>query len=160
MWLRRSALGILNSWTATPSFFIERYQIRNELKRLTIFIANYFDSKLDRIVLFGSYLNMLRFNSQSDIDVAVILINSEEWHLVDSDTLKFKDRASNCRRDFYSALREFCRTLTRNYDIKIYTKKDLELIYKHDRYMPGPRGGNFATDISRGRIIFKNKEAR
>lgn len=143
-----------------PSFFIERYRIRNELERLIIFITNYFGSELDRIVLFGSYLNILRFNSQSDIDVAVILQDLEEWDLIDPDNLKFKNGVSNCRRDFYGALREFCRTLTRSYDIKIYTKKDLELIYKHDGYMPGPRGGNFATDIVRGRTIFKNKEAR
>lgn len=152
-------MGILNSWVAMPPFFIERYKIRSELKRLTTFITNYFGSEVDRIVLFGSYLNLLQFNFRSDIDIAVILLDSEKWHLIDSNTLKFRDEVPDCRINFYSTLIELCKTLTRGYDIKIYTKKDLDLIYKRDRYMPGPRGGNFATDIARGKTIFKNRGA-
>lgn len=134
---------------------LECMRIKSELWLFVPFVKSYFGEKLLKIILFGSFLSFFRFKQLSDIDIAIILMESE-WAMSCSREDWDPDDDTLSRKNFFESLRRFRidHSFQRIYDVKLYTEKDLELLREFQKERPPPRGGCLVDDILAGKILF------
>lgn len=138
--------------------FTDRQRVNEELQHLLKFLLDYFGTKIQTVVIYGSYLRW-SFRKDSDVDVAMILSNSTEWQWSSSESFWNKRDNSPRRKDFFRKLEQFLKELhtSHPYDVKVFTTRDLTLLEEFQERVV-PARGNLVTSIKNGRVIFQQKE--
>lgn len=138
--------------------FTDRRRVQEELQYFLKFLIKYFGAEIQTIVVYGSFLRW-SFHKDSDVDVAIILRDSQEWQWSNSRSLWDKRDDSPHRQDFFRKLGRFLKELgvSHPYDVKVFTTLDLTLLEEFQTRIIHARG-NLVPNIRAGKVIFRRKE--